>query len=118
MTLRLPSRPLLALVGLALLAPAAASAADPSPVAAPTNPNPVAATPTQTPVTTPPASTHRTSTPTHTFTPPAKVTPSGPTPAQLAAARRAAQKAKAHQLALARRHRRQVQRPLISTGRR
>jgi hypothetical protein len=107
-TLRLPSRPLFALVGLALLAPAAASAADPSPVAAPTNPNPVAATPTQT--TTPPASTtHRTYTPTRTYTPPAKVTPAGPTPAQRTAARRARQKAKAHTLALARRHRRQVQ---------
>jgi hypothetical protein len=109
-TPRLPSRPLLALVGLALLAPAAATAANPSPVAAPTSPAPVAATPPQTPVTPPPATTtRRTYTPAPTYTPPAKVTPTGPTPAQRAAARRAQQKLKAHTLALARQHRRQVQ---------
>jgi hypothetical protein len=91
-TLRLPSRPLLALAGLALLAPVAASAASPSPapVAAPSNPAPVAASPTQpsTPTTT------RTSsrTYTRTYTPPA---PSGPSAAQLAAQRAATQRAKA-----------------------
>jgi hypothetical protein len=110
-TPRLPCRPLSVLVGLALLAPVGASAADsPAPLAAPSNPNPVAATPTQT--TTPPAST--TTAPTHTYTPvyhtPATVkAPAGPTPAQLAAAKRARQQAKAKQLAAARKHRRQMQ---------
>jgi hypothetical protein len=113
-TLRLPSCPLSFLVGLALLAPVAASAADsPSPVAAPSNPGPVAATPART--ATPPATTTtpaRTATYTPTYRAPAAthtVTPTGPTPAQRAAAKRAKLKAKAHRLALARRHRRQVQ---------
>jgi hypothetical protein len=106
-TLRLPSRPLLALAGLALLVPAGASAANPSPVAAPSNPAPVAATNPAPP----PAPTHTTYTPsyTRTYTPPA---PSGPTAAQLAAQRAAAQRAsaqaKARKLA-EQRHRHQMQ---------
>ena len=93
MTLRLPSRPLLVLTGLALLAPVGASAANPSPtpVAAPSNPTPVAANPSTR--STPSTPTHS-YTPTYTpaYTPPA---PSGPTAAQLAAQRAAAKKAKA-----------------------
>jgi hypothetical protein len=110
-TPRLPSRPLSVLVGLALLAPVAASAADsPSPLAAPSNPNPVAAAPK--PTTTTPAST--TTAPRRTYTPayhpPATVNkPAGPTQAQLAAAKRARQRAKAKQLAAARKHRHQMQ---------
>jgi hypothetical protein len=113
-TPRLPSRPLSVLVGLALLAPVGASAADsPAPLAAPSNPNPVAATPKST---TPPASTTTTTTTTtrRTSTPvyhaPATVNkPAGPTPAQLAAAKRARQQTKAKQLAAARKHRHQMQ---------
>ena len=111
MTLRLPSRPLLVLAGLALLAPVGAGAANPSPapVAAPSNPAPVAANPStpSTPSTTPTHSYTRTYTP--AYTPPA---PSGPTAAQLAAQRAAAKKAKAQakaqKLALLR-HRHQMQ---------
>jgi len=109
-TLRLPSRPLLVLTGLALLAPVGASAANPSPtpVAAPSNPAPVAANPS-TPST--PSTPSRSYTPTYTpaYRPPA---PSGPTAAQLAAQRAASKKAKAQakarKLALLR-HRHQVQ---------
>jgi hypothetical protein len=108
-TLRLPRRPLLALAGLALLAPVGASAANPSPVAAPSNPTPVAATPSQ--PSTPSTSSHTsTYTPARTYTP---SPPSGPTAAQLAAQRAAARRvkaqAKAHKLALQRqRHQHQL----------
>lgn len=109
MKLRLPSRPLIAFACLALAAPVAASAADPSPtpVAAPSNPAPVAATPAQPPA--PPPTTQRTSTSTRTYTPPATVTPTGPTAAQRAAAARAQKQAKARKAAAARRERRQLQ---------
>ena len=116
MTPRLLSRPLALLVALALVAPAAASAGTPSPVAAPTTPAPVAATPKQT--ATPPATT-RTVTPTttrraSTYTPSSRVAtipvrPAGPTPAQRAAARRAKLKARQHALAAARKHREKLQ---------
>jgi hypothetical protein len=105
-TLRLPSRPLLLLAGLALLAPVGASAANPSPtpVAAPSNPTPVAANPS-----TPSTPTHSY---TRTYTPPATTRPSGPTATQLVAQRAAARKlktqAKARKLA-AQRHRHQMQ---------
>jgi hypothetical protein len=106
---RLLSRPLLALACLAFVAPVAASAADPpAPVAAPSNnPAPVAATPTQPP--TPPASQPRTYTytPSRTYTP--RATSTGPTAAQLAAARRARQQAKARKAAATRRARHQFQ---------
>jgi len=103
------SRPLLALACLAFVAPVAASAADPpAPVAAPSNnPAPVAATPTQPP--TPPASQPRTYTytPSRTYRP--RATSTGPTAAQLAAARRARQQAKARKAAATRRARHQFQ---------
>jgi hypothetical protein len=107
--LRLSSRPLIAFACLALAAPVAASAADPSPtpVAAPSNPTPVAATPTQPPA--PPQTTQRTFTSTRTYTPPANVAPSGPTAAQRAAAARALKLAKARTAAAARKERRQLQ---------
>jgi hypothetical protein len=112
-TLRLPSRPLLVLTGLALLAPVGASAANPSPtpVAAPSNPTPVAANPSAPSTPSTPSTPARSYTPTYTpaYRPPA---PSGPTAAQLAARRAAAKKAKAQakarKLALLR-HRHQVQ---------
>jgi hypothetical protein len=106
---RLLSRPLLAFACLALVAPVAASAADPSPapLAAPSNPAPVAATPAQ--PSAPPASPRRTYTPARTYTPPATVAPSGPTPAQRAAAQRARQQAKARKAAAARSARHQIQ---------
>jgi hypothetical protein len=100
------SRPLLVLACLAFVAPVAASAADPSPapVAAPSNnPAPVAATPTQ--PSPPPASRPRTYTPSRTYTP----APTGPTAAQLAAARRARQQANARKAAATRRARHQFQ---------
>ena len=107
MTPRLPSRPLLALTLLALHAPVAASAADPSPapVAAPSGPAPVAATPAQ--PSTPPAAPRRTYT--RTYTAPAPVAPSGPTAAQRTAARRARQQAQARKAAAERRQRHQMQ---------
>ena len=113
MTLRLPSRPLLVLTGLALLAPVGASAANPSPtpVAAPSNPTPVAANPSAPSTPSTPSTPTRSYTPTYTpaYRPPA---PSGPTAAQLAAQRAAAKKAKAQtkarKLALLR-HRHQMQ---------
>ena len=113
MTLRLPSRPLLVLTGLALLAPVGASAANPSPtpVAAPSNPAPVAANPSAPSTPSTPSTPARSYTPTYTpaYRPPA---PSGPTAAQLAAQRAASKKAKAQakarKLALLR-HRHQVQ---------
>ena len=113
MTLRLPSRPLLVLTGLALLAPVGASAANPSPtpVAAPSNPTPVAANPSAPSTPSTPSTPSRSYTPTYTpaYRPPA---PSGPTAAQLAAQRAAAKKAKAQakarKLALLR-HRHQMQ---------
>ena len=113
MTLRLPSRPLLVLTGLALLAPVGASAANPSPtpVAAPSNPAPVAANPSAPSTPSTPSTPARSYTPTYTpaYRPPA---PSGPTGAQLAAQRAASKKAKAQakarKLALLR-HRHQVQ---------
>jgi hypothetical protein len=98
------SRPLLVLACLALVTPLAAGAADPSPspLAAPSNPAPVAATPTQ------PAAPPTSSRPYRTYTP--RVTaPSGPTAAQLAAAQRARQQAKARKAAAARRARHQFQ---------
>lgn len=106
----MPRRPLLVLTGLALLAPAGADAASPTPapVAAPSNPGPVAATPS-TPST--PSTPTRTSTRTY-YRPPATTAPSGPTAAQLAAQRAAAQKAKAQAKArrlAAQRHRHQMQ---------
>jgi hypothetical protein len=112
-TLRLPSRPLLVLTGLALLAPVGASAANPSPtpVAAPSNPTPVAANPSAPSTPSTPSTPTRSYTPTYTpaYRPPA---PSGPTAAQLAAQRAAAKKAKAQakarKLALLR-HRHQMQ---------
>jgi hypothetical protein len=106
-TSRLLSRPLLALACLALVAPVAVSAADPSPspLAAPSNPTPVAATPTQ--PASPPASPRRTYTPSRTYTPAS--TPTGPTAAQRAAAQRARQQAKARKAAAARRARHQFQ---------
>jgi hypothetical protein len=114
-SLRLPSRPLLVLAGLALLAPAGASAANPSPapVAAPSNPAPVAANPS-TPSTPSTPSVHSTPsrTYTRTYTPPAVTAPSGPTSSQLAAQRAAAQKAKAEAKArklASQRHRHQLQ---------
>ena len=113
MTLRLPSRPLLVLTGLALLAPVGASAANPSPtpVAAPSNPTPLAANPSAPSTPSTPSTPTRSYTPTYTpaYRPPA---PSGPTAAQLAAQRAAAKKAKAQakarKLALLR-HRHQMQ---------
>jgi hypothetical protein len=112
-TLRLPSRPLLVLTGLALLAPVGASAANPSPtpVAAPSNPTPVAANPSAPSTPSTPSTPTRSYTPTYTpaYRPPA---PSGPTAAELAAQRAAAKKAKAQakarKLALLR-HRHQMQ---------
>jgi hypothetical protein len=112
-TLRLPSRPLLVLTGLALLAPVGASAANPSPtpVAAPSNPTPVAANPSAPSTPSTPSTPTRSYTPTYTpaYRPPA---PSGPTAAQLAAQRAASKKAKAQakarKLALLR-HRHQMQ---------
>ena len=113
MTLRLPSRPLLVLTGLALLAPVGAGAANPSPtpVAAPSNPTPVAANPSAPSTPSTPSTPTRSYTPTYTpaYRAPA---PSGPTAAQLAAQRAASKKAKAQakarKLALLR-HRHQVQ---------
>jgi hypothetical protein len=103
-TLRLPSRPLSVLVGLALLAPAAARAADPpAPLAAPSAHAPAATPPA--PVTTAP---QRTSTYTPASTAPVQ-TPNVPTAAQRAAERRATQRARAGRLAAARRHRQQLQ---------
>ena len=109
MKLRLPSRPLIAFACLALAAPVAASAADPSPtpVAAPSNPTPVAATPTQ--PSAPSTTTQRTYTSTRTYTPRVNVAPSGPTAAQRAATVRAARQAKARKAAKARKERRQLQ---------
>jgi hypothetical protein len=110
-TLRLPSRPLLALAALALLAPVGASAANPSPtpVAAPSNPTPVAATPSTPSTTTTPSTPTRTYT--RSYTPPAR-TSTGPTAAQLAAQRAAKAKSKAQAKArvlAAQRHKHQTQ---------
>lgn len=107
-TLRLPSLPLSALVGIALLTPAVASAADvPSPLAAPTSPAPVAATPAR--AATPPTAATHTSTSTPSSTPPATVPPAGPTPGERAAARRAAERARMQGIAAARAQRHRLQ---------
>ena len=109
-TLRLPRRSLSVLVGAALLAPAAASAADvPAPLAAPTSPAPVAATPSR--AATPPAAatTTRTSSSTPSYTVPATPAAAGPTPGERAAARRAAERARTQKIAAARAQRHRLQ---------